>query len=227
MRPEERYERNRIWTREEQRELGKKTVAVIGCGGLGGYVIEMLGRMGVGQIVACDGDVFVPSNLNRQLLSTEALMGTSKAQAAKERMQAVNSGIRVTVRDCFLDAENGGEILEGCDVAVDALDSPTGKLLLQNLCTRQGIPLVHGAVHGWFGQVSTILPGDQTLDFLYPEGAVVSTEEGNPSFTPAMVAAIQAGEAAKLLLGKGGLLRGEVLLINLLHGEFETLQLCG
>ena len=67
---EERYERNRIFSLSQQEELASKKVAVIGCGGLGGYVIEMLARTGVGHIVCCDGDFFTESNLNRQLLST-------------------------------------------------------------------------------------------------------------------------------------------------------------
>lgn len=225
MEREERYERNRIWTPKEQEELGRKRVAVIGCGGLGGYIIEMLGRMGIGHIVACDGDVFVPSNLNRQLLSTEALLGASKAQAAADRMHLVNSETQVTVKACFLTEETGPDILKGCDVAVDALDNPGAKRLLQRLCRQANIPMVHGAIGGWFGQVTTILPGDDTLDHLYREDAAIPSEAGNPPFTPAAAAAVEVGEVVKLLLGKGTLLRGQVLMIDLLNGEFETVEL--
>ena len=75
MKLDKRYERNRIFSREQQEELSEKKAAVIGCGGLGGYAIEMLARAGVGHIKVCDGDVFDETNLNRQLLCTEAQLG--------------------------------------------------------------------------------------------------------------------------------------------------------
>ena len=74
-----RYDRNRIFSRDQQDELGEKRAAVIGCGGLGGYAIEMLARAGVGHIRVCDGDVFDETNLNRQLFCTEAMLGEKKA----------------------------------------------------------------------------------------------------------------------------------------------------
>lgn len=222
---EERYDRNRILTGEEQEQLAGKRVAVIGCGGLGGYVIEMLGRMGIGHLVVCDGDVFIPSNLNRQLLATEEVMGQSKAEMAALRMGEVNSEVKVVVKNCYLKEENRTEILAGCDVAVDALDTPKAKLLLQKLCREQDIPLVHGAIGGWFGQVTTILPGDDTLDKIYREDSAEFQDEGNPSFTPAAVASVEAGEVVKLLLGKGNLLRGKMLMLDFLHGDFQTIPL--
>ena len=87
----ERYDRSGIFSCNQQEELGEKSVAVIGCGGLGGYAIEMLARVGVGHLRVCDGDAFAETNLNRQLLCTEDMLGKSKAEAAAERIRAVNS----------------------------------------------------------------------------------------------------------------------------------------
>lgn len=221
----ERYERNRILTEEEQQLLAGKRVAVIGCGGLGGYVIEELGRLGVGYLVVCDGDAFDVSNLNRQLLATEECIGQSKAETAARRMREVNSEIEVAVKNCYIDEENGPEILKGCDAVVDALDSPGVKLMLQKLCKEQGIPLVHGAIGGWFGQVTTVFPGDDTLSEIYQKDRSICIDEGNPSFTPAVVASIEAAETVKLLLGKGELLRRRLLMIDLLHGDFESVEM--
>lgn len=90
----------------EQVILAGKTVAVIGCGGLGGHLIELLCRVGVGSIRVVDGDVFEESNLNRQLLSTMATLDTSKAQAAAERVRAISPETAVTVCPVFLDEQN-------------------------------------------------------------------------------------------------------------------------
>lgn len=166
-----RYGRNGILTTAEQAMFSDKTVAVIGCGGLGGHVLEMLGRLGVGHLIACDGDRLEPSNLNRQILSTEDTLGKFKAEAARQRMAVVNSEVEVTTACSYLDLESGPEVLAGCDVVVDGLDSGRARLTLQRLCRSLGIPLVHGAIDGWFGQVTTVLPGDDTLDLLYGEEA--------------------------------------------------------
>ncbi len=221
----QRYERNRIFSPAEQEELAEKKVAVIGCGGLGGYLIEMLGRMGVGHIVAVDGDVFGESNLNRQLYATEQNMGSSKAMAAAERMTSINSEIMVTAVSEYLTEENAERILEGCDLVMDGLDSVGGKLMLQRICRKMEIPMVHGAIGGWFGQVTTIFPGNDTLRLIYQEGAEVSQKQGNPSFTPAVIAGIQAAEAAKVLLGYEDVLLRKMLFVDLFTGEIHKVEL--
>ncbi|MCM1992555.1 HesA/MoeB/ThiF family protein [Oceanirhabdus seepicola] len=164
----DRYKRNvKTLTEEENNMLKSCKVCVIGCGGLGGYVIEMLGRLGVGHIACVDGDVFDESNLNRQILSDENSIGMSKAEKAVKRMKIVNSNIEATAIKEMFTQKNAIEILEGNHVVVDALDSIDSRLLLQNICEELKIPLVHGAIAGWYGQVSTVLPGDRTLDFIY------------------------------------------------------------
>ena len=220
-----RYDRNRIFTVSQQDELGEKRAAVIGCGGLGGYLVEMLGRLGVGHIVAVDGDRFSESNLNRQLLSTEQNLGEYKACAAAERLAQVNSEVEVIAVCRYLTEENAEEILAGCDVVLDGLDSVSGKLMLQRICKTLDIPMVHGAIGGWFGQVTTIFPGNDTLSLIYEEGCEVSQEEGNPSFTPAVTAGIQTAEAAKVLLGYEDVLLRKMLFIDLFTGDVQRVEL--
>ena len=224
MKLDKRYERNRIFSREQQEELSEKKAAVIGCGGLGGYAIEMLARAGVGHIKVCDGDVFDETNLNRQLLCTEAMLGKGKAETAAERIKAVNSAIEAEALCCNLDEESAAEILGGCDVVIDALDSVSAKMLLQKACRQQEIPMVHGAIGGWFGQVTTIFPGNDTLSVIYPEGTEVSQELGNPSFSPAMTAAMQVSEAIKVILGSEELLMRKMLFIDLLTNDFQVVE---
>lgn len=225
----DRYKRNiKTLSEEENEKLKDFKVCVVGCGGLGGYVIEMLGRLGIGYITVVDGDVFDESNLNRQILSDESSLGMNKAEKAVKRMEKVNSNIEVTaVKEMFTE-KNGKEILEDHDVIVDALDSIDVRLLLQNLCEELNIPLVYGAIAGWYGQVSTILPGDRTLDIIYAgqnNFNGIEVELGNPSFTPAQISSVQASEVVKLLIGRGQILRNKILFIDMLNQEYDIVDL--
>ncbi|MBN2658506.1 MAG: HesA/MoeB/ThiF family protein [Spirochaetales bacterium] len=222
-----RYERNgRTITPGEQVILKGKKVLVAGCGGLGGYVIELLARAGVGTIGAVDPDCFEQTNLNRQLLSEESLLGTSKAEAAVKRCAAINSGVTTISRQLKIDESNVLEILAGYDLVVDALDNIPGRLALQYGAERLGLPLVHGAISGWYGQVSLIAPGDRLFDIIYPEGAATKVDgaAGNPSFSPAVVAGFQAAEALKALLGKGKVLRKKLLYLDMLENRYQILD---
>ena len=225
---ENRYHKNMNMLSEAEIEKLKGCRAcVVGCGGLGGYILEMLGRLGVGNISAVDGDVFDETNLNRQLLSDTCSIGKSKAEAAKTRMQLVNPLIKVMSVPQRITPENGEEILGGHDVIVDAVDNIDTRLLLQEIALKLEIPLIHGAIAGWFGQVTTILPGDRTLDILYTRSGSKGIEKdlGNPSFTPALVAAVEVSEVLKLLIGRGKLLRKKILYIDLLEQEYTVVDL--
>ncbi|VDN46616.1 Molybdopterin biosynthesis protein MoeB [Petrocella atlantisensis] len=221
----DRYTKNRnMLSQDECDVLKNKSVCVIGCGGLGGYVIEMLGRIGVGKITAVDGDVFDVSNLNRQLLSTEVHIGLGKAVTAKERMEKVNSDVELTPVTAYLTQENALDIVRGHDLVIDALDSIETRFLLQKAASELGIPMIYGAIAGWYGQVSTIMPGDDFLSKIYRnhKGKGHEAELGNPSFSPALVASLQVSEAVKVLIGRGELLKGKLLLIDLFNNDFEV-----
>lgn len=214
-------------SKEEQQILAEKRVLVAGCGGLGGYVIENLGRVGVGHLSLVDGDVFEESNLNRQLLSSHMNIGRPKVLAAKQRMQAVNPHIEVDVFQTRITAENALELMQGCDLIVDCLDNIPSRKVLQAACEEAGLPLVHGAVAGWRGQVCVILPGERSLDILYPNLSLERGEEagqGTLSFTAATVASIQASLVVNQLLGKKAA-RKTVLLFDLRETLFQTIEL--
>lgn len=223
---EERYIRNEnMLSREENLRLRKFKVAVVGCGGLGGHIIEMLARLGIGNITAIDGDVFEPSNLNRQLLSLPSKIGHSKAQAARDRILEVNPGIEVIPVQQFLTPENARQLLEGHHLIIDALDNISSRRIVEKTAEELNLPMVFGAIAGWYAQVCTIFPGDRMMDQLFPEDLKKGEETllGNPSFTPALAASMQVAEAVKVLLGKGKLLRKKLLVINLLDHEYEVI----
>jgi molybdopterin-synthase adenylyltransferase len=202
-----------------QNKLLKSTVAVIGNGGLGGFVIEMLARMGVGKIIAIDGDCFTDSNLNRQLLATEKNIGRSKAEAAVERVALVNSS---TVVDSYLligTEKNLPPLLKDCNLVVDCLDNLPSRFDLEKVCSRLNLVLVHGAIAGMLGQIAVIRPGKPLLESIYGKVAEsgitrgVEVQLGNPATTPAMLAAWQVSEAVKYLAGLDGVLPDNNLLI--------------
>lgn len=224
-----RYQRNRqAITVCNQLTLFRSRVAVIGCGGLGGYVIEELARLGVGTIVAIDPDVFEEHNLNRQLLSSPATLGRAKVDAAAARVAEINPAVTLVPMQVAYSPENGWELLRGSGVIVDALDSISTRLALSQTCTDLGIPMVHGAIGGWYGQVATQFPGDDTLQKLYRrwvEGKGVEQKLGNPSFTPALVASIEVAEVCKILLGEGEPLHHRKLSVNLLDVIFVSVDM--
>jgi len=223
-----RYDRNMMCISEKENEsLRHKTVAVVGCGGLGGYIIEMLGRLGIGKIIAIDGDVFEDTNLNRQILSHMENLGRPKALEAWERMKLVNPDVEILPVINKIDESNAKTILQRAEVVIDALDNISGRLILQNACEELGVPLVHGAIAGWYGQITTIFPGDRTLDKIYSglKGSEIKNPLGNPSFTPALTASIEVSEVLKLLIGRGELLRNKMIFLNLLDNNFEIIEL--
>lgn len=222
---EERYIRNiPAVSAEEQAALMGKRVLVAGCGGLGGYLIEYLARMGVGELTAVDGDVFEPSNLNRQLLSAQDLLGVSKAQTAQARVHSVNPAVMVHAVEAFLDEGNAGELVRGQDLVLDALDNIPARLVLEDACEGQNVPIVHGAIQGWSAQVAVVPPGSGVLRRLYGRGDTPAEKTSLPC-TPAFCAAVQAAEAVKLLCGRPSALEGKLLLADLRWMDWTILEI--
>ena len=172
---EERYIRNLgALTEQECAMLRTKAVFVAGCGGLGGYLIEMLLRLGVGIIRAADGDVFEASNLNRQLLSSVQSLGEPKVEAAARRAAAVNPNVRFEAVPEFVTVENAAELVRDCDAVLDALDNIPSRRILARACAEARIPLIHGAIRGWCAQAAVVMPGNDLIDSIYPENAVLN-----------------------------------------------------
>lgn len=223
-----RYSRNiGSITIEENKKLKESRVCVVGCGGLGGYVIEMLARMGVGEITAVDNDVFEESNLNRQILSNESNLASKKALVAKDHIERINSNVKVHPVVEYLNEVNAKSILKDHHVIVDALDNIPSRFILQEASSFLKIPMVHGAIGGFYGQVTTIYPMDKGLKKIYVNKDQIGIERelGNPSFTPGLISSIQVSEVIKILIGRGEVLRNKLLYIDLLNLDFEILNL--
>ena len=224
-----RYVRNReIISIDEQLALARSKVAVIGAGGLGGQVILLLGRVGIGRLTVVDEDVFDETNLNRQALSNRDTLGFSKAKAAASALERVNPAVDVTAFQVKLDESNAKDILAGSRVVVDALDSVRDRLLLEKVAKETGIPLVHGALAGFQGQVMTIFPEDEGLKRIYGDGTteVEASKRpesvlGVPALAASFVANLEAMEVVKILLHRGKLFRDMMVFIDLEEGQLD------
>ncbi|QLA21109.1 HesA/MoeB/ThiF family protein [Desulfolutivibrio sulfoxidireducens] len=228
-----RYLRNlATYSLAGQARLARSRAALVGLGGLGGTVLEILARTGVGTIAAADGDVFEESNLNRQLLSEVSVIDRPKAEAALARAEAINPAITVTTRRVFLDQAGMRDLLDGAQVAVDALGGLADRPALTRAAAMRGIPLVTAAVAGETGYVATIPPGGPSVwEVMEPGGS--GSSRGTPAedvlgcqAAPVTVlAGLQAAEALRVLAGRPPRLAGKMLIVDLSDMSFETVTL--
>jgi len=214
----ERYNRQilfRAFGEEGQEKLKSARVLVAGVGGLGSTVAMYLTTSGIGRIVLVDSDTVSLSNLNRQLLHWEKDVDRKKVDSGVEKIQKMNSDIRVEAVPVKITQNSCEYLLRNVDVAVDCLDNMKTRYILNRACMEKKVPLVHGGVYGMLGQVTTILPGDgPCLECIFPH----KEERGNtiPVFGPTagFTASLQVLEVIKLLTGIGELLRGRLLYFN-------------
>jgi len=230
-----RYIRNRdTISIEEQCHLVKSRVGVVGSGGLGGPVLLLLARMGIGYLVVVDQDRFDETNLNRQPLSSGRDLGHPKCEVAARVLANVNPGVDVQVHQVRIDHINAEEILDGSNVIVDALDNVPDRFSIQDAARSLKIPLVHGAVAGFEGQLMTIFPEDTGFSLLYGTGHMKKNQEespeavlGVPAVTPSLVATLQAMEVIKVLLKRGRLFRNVMVHVDLETGEMNRFSFEG
>lgn len=227
----ERYARNqRSLGLRGQAALLESEVTIIGLGGLGGAVTEILARIGIGRLTLVDGDSFEDSNLNRQFLSTWDSLGQSKAGAARQRIEAINDSVEVVAHQQFLDAKNGKQFLSHAHLAVDCLDNLPARFWLEAACQDSGCPLVSAAVAGTTGHVTTIFPEDRGLRLIYgdPQKVPLKGAEASLGTLPYAVtslAALECAEVVKVLLKKDCLLRNKLLIADFDTAQFEVMQL--
>lgn len=210
-------------TKLQQNELEKSSVCIIGCGGLGGHVIDGLARSGVGSLTFCDPDVFDCSNLNRQLYAQQATLGRNKAGIAAQNVASISS--RITVQSFPTTfQEVGSSLFNKTDVVVDCLDNPADRLKLSAKCRKFAIPLVHGAVEQWYGQAGVQLQESKLIEVLYPEAEAEQENISVLSCTVMAVSAILVAEALKLLLHLDSPLHNNWLSIDLKNMTFDLIK---
>lgn len=210
---------------EEILALRRSGICQIGLGGLGGYLLELLARVGVGAITAADGDVIEETNLNRQLLATESGLGGSKASAARERVREVNSAVDWSGLGVSLDEAGMRRALAGSDMVLDALGGLAVRRRLHRAASAEGVPMVTGAVAGEVGYVATVLPGGESPDMLWSGRDGAESELGCLPHAVSAVASLQAAEAVHFLCGRRPHLQGRLLVLDLSDFSWDVLSL--
>ena len=216
---------------EGQIKLLDAKVLLLGAGGLGSPAALYLAAAGVGTIGVIDMDVVDESNLQRQILHNVDRVGDRKVDSAKKTLTSLNPDVNVVTYDTRLGADNIMEILEGYDVVVDGADNFPSRYLLNDASVKLGIPVVHGSIFRFEGQVTVFDPrnGPTYRDMLPepppPEMAPSCAEAGVLGVLPGIVGSVQALEALKLILGVGDSLRGRLVAFDALEMSFREFKL--
>jgi molybdopterin/thiamine biosynthesis adenylyltransferase len=219
-----RYARQILMVGEAgQERLKAARVLVAGAGGLGTVISLYLAAAGVGHLRIIDCDVVETSNLNRQILHWSGDVGRPKTASVEEKLAALNPLIRIETVSGRIAEESIEEMAGGCGLIVDAMDNFPTRYLLNRTAVEKGIPFIHGAVRGFFGQATTVIPGKTPcLRCLFPESP---PREVFPIIgaTCGVIGAIEATEAIKLITGQGEPLAGRLFLWDGLAGSADSI----
>ena len=215
-----------------QKKIKAASVLCIGAGGLGSPIAMYLAAAGIGKIGIVDFDTVDFSNLQRQILHTDADVGRSKAESAKETIRGINPHCEVVIHNTRISSENALDLIRPYDIVVDGTDNFPTRYLTNDACVLLKKPNVYGSIFRFDGQASVFAPhlGGPCYRCLYPEppppGMVPSCAEGGVlGVLPGIVGCIQAAEILKLAIGKGHSLVGRLLLFNALDMKFRELKL--
>ncbi len=215
-----------------QKKIKGTSVLCIGAGGLGSPIALYLAAAGIGKLGIVDFDTVDYSNLQRQILHTDADVGQPKAQSAKETIQGINPNVEVVLHHTRITSENALGLIRPYDIVVDGTDNFPTRYLTNDACVLLKKPNVYGSIFRFEGQASVFAPhlGGPCYRCLYPEppppGMVPSCAEGGVlGVLPGIIGCIQATEILKLAIGRGGLLVGRLLLFNALDMKFRELKL--
>lgn len=225
-----RYAKNvHSLTLAEQRRLCESRVLVCGCGGVGGVLINLLARAGVGALRLVDGGVFVPTHLNRQWWCEPEVLSQPKAEVIGARVRATNPLIEVEAFPILMDENNAASLVEGMDLVIDALDDLPARFLLAETAKRLRVPFLYAAATGWWGQVGTFLP-DSFLDMHSVYGHEEKQDEPDDVMgvlgpAPAIIGGLAAFEAMRLLSGRNSAYADQLLYLDGESGRMDVIHL--
>lgn len=208
-----------------QLKLRSARVCIVGAGGLGNPIAARLVAMGTGTIRLVDRDVIELSNLHRQTLFEEDDVGQVKVEAAARHLSRMNSAVTIEPLAVSVNPYNAPDVVDGCDVVIDALDSVNARYALNRACVEKGIPFVTGAAVGVSGQAFTVIPGETACyHCLFPgleedEMPTCSIEGVHPPVL-SMIGAIEVAEAVKIILGRRPSLTGRILHLDIENLDF-------
>jgi len=215
-----------------QKKIKAASVLCIGSGGLGSPIAMYLAAAGIGKLGLVDFDTVDYSNLQRQLLHTDADVGRPKTESARETIRGINPNVEVVLYNTRISSENALDLIQPYDIIVDGTDNFPTRYLTNDACVLLKKPNVYGSIFRFEGQASVFAPhlGGPCYRCLYPEppppGMVPSCAEGGVlGVLPGIIGCIQATEILKLAIGRGSSLVGRLLLFNALDLKFRELKL--
>jgi molybdopterin/thiamine biosynthesis adenylyltransferase len=215
-----------------QKALKDASVLVVGAGGLGAPALQYLAAAGVGTIGVIDDDAVANSNLQRQIIHTDARIGMSKAHSAAEAITALNPYVTVKPYTRKLDRVIAAELVNDYDLVLDGTDNFEARYLVNEVCAKAGVPLISAALTQWEGQISLYDPkqGTPCYKCIFPQAPdrslVPSCAEGGVlGPLPGVLGAMMAVEAVKALTGAGEGLRGRMLIYDALYAETRTISM--
>lgn len=219
----QRYQRNAQALRpHEQARLAMARVLLVGCGGIGGYVLEFLARAGVGTILVCDPDRIEPNSANRHILATSRNLGLPKVQAACEWVSQANP---LVVAEPFHEGFHIG-MFQGVGIVVDCLRGAAHRSELQAMAAAANTPLVSAGVSDWTALLSTTWPGETGLgEFMNERESSNDFTQGIPSPAAGLAASLQAAEVIRIITGMPSALRGSLLVADLAEMRFSSISL--
>lgn len=227
----DRYDRQirlSAWGQKSQDLIAKSRVLVVGAGGLGCPVLQYLTSCGVGEITVMDADKVSLSNLQRQILFSESDIGKNKAKVAVEKLQKLNSEIKITALDYFLDKSNAVELVSAHDLIIEGSDNFACKYLVNDACIIANKPWVSGSIEGFTGQLSVFnYQGGPSYRCLFAEQgqAANCNEIGVLGTLPGMVGSMMANEALKVLANLPNVYSGKLLQIDAYHNSQVVLNI--
>ncbi len=211
-------------TEDENKKIRNMVVFVAGIGGLGTHQLQELQRIGVKKIYLLDFDCIQASNLNRQILYGSNDIGKYKTETAKEVLDSFDLETEIITINQKL--TSGFELPEDVNIVFDALDNFKSRFILDDLVQNRGIPLIHGGISSWYGQITSIIPGKTpTLKEIF--ATAEDEKEKIPAFSPVVsaVASLQVIEGVKVFLGKDNILAAKLMYIDFSDYSFEIIEL--
>lgn len=214
-----------------QQKIGEAKVLVLGAGGLGSPVALYLAAAGIGRLGIVDNDVVDLSNLQRQVLHHTPDIGRPKVDSAAEKLSAINPDIEIKPYKEMVNSGNIMDIIKDYDIVVDGTDNFPTRFLVNDACVMGGKPLVHGAILRFDGQAFTILPHEGPCYRCIfreppPPGSVPNcSQAGILGAVAGIIGTVQATEVLKLILGKGKLLSGRLLIVDALDMSFRETRI--
>jgi len=230
----ERYSRHIILKEvgaKGQRKLLNASVLIIGAGGLGAPAALYLAAAGVGHIGIVDADEVDLSNLQRQVIHSNADIGKAKVKSAKESMEAINPDVKVSTYRMFVDSTNIRELIREYDFVIDGTDNFPAKFLINDACVLEKKPFSHAGIIRFQGQLMTYVPGEGPCYRCVfknppPKDAVPTCKQaGVIGAMAGTIGTLQAMEAIKYIIGKGDLLTGKLLTYDALKMDFRKITL--